>query len=52
LTVAVADREAVARLVGELAVAGAAVYRVTPRRPTLEELFVRIVEAAGGGSEG
>lgn len=40
--------EAVAGLVERLVAAGAAVYEVTPRRETLEELFVSLVDQTDG----
>ena len=43
------DRAAVADVVKRLVDGGAEVYRVEHRRPTLEEVFVQIVESDGQG---
>jgi ABC-2 type transport system ATP-binding protein len=48
LTLALPAEEAVARLVTELVQAGAEVYEVTPRRESLEDLFVTVVDQTDG----
>lgn len=44
LVLAVADEERLPDVVARLVAAGARIYEVTPRRPSLEEIFLRVIE--------
>ncbi|MEZ4520171.1 MAG: ABC transporter ATP-binding protein [Thermomicrobiales bacterium] len=48
LSVLLASEELIARLVSMLAEAGGQIYEVTPRRETLEDLFVNLVDQTDG----
>ncbi len=44
LTLALEDEEQLPEVVGRLVTLGGRVYEVTPRRPSLEEIFLRVIE--------